>query len=521
MRIAPVFAATAPGSCKLAAADDGAQAPDKLVGLAFPIGVASQPSADGFRYQFDGPPSNLDELVDVVVEHDDDAVAGRLAEPFAITEAGAAARARLFNTSRGRDLLVEAEEGVRTGFSISASFPDFAEDEEGVRHVAAETWRVEHLGVVRRPAFTEASGLTIAASAAPIETGDNAMTDAPNTVVELPTTAELAAAVAEHLRDAARSTEGSLARFSSRAAFVAEFLGSDETGRQQLAAEFAVVDQITTNNPGVIVPGWRTEIKANLDRRRPAVTAMGGPLGLPDDGMDVSWPYFDGSLDDIIAEQAAEKTELSSVRIDIKKDTEAIKTAGVVSDISYQLLMRSTPSYLAAYQSITEAAWARYTERVFELALLAGGTAGSALPLAFDAAGVKALKAALFAESMAVEDVTGAPANVVLAATDVFGELGAGDLPTPDGQSSTGAAGNASASTLRINVDGLEIVRAPFLTAGKVIVTNDLAAKFAESGPMLATEENVKQLGRDVATWGMYVPAEIYFPAGVRVLTQA
>ena len=52
-----------------------------------------------------------------------------------------------------------------------------------------------------------------------------------------------------------------------------------------------------------------------------------------------------------------------------------IKTAGAISDISYQLLMRSSPSYLAAHNEILLAAWARYLEAKFEAQLLALGTA--------------------------------------------------------------------------------------------------------------------------------------------------
>jgi hypothetical protein len=32
---------------------------------------------------------------------------------------------------------------------------------------------------------------------------------------------------------------------------------------------------------------------------------------------------------------------------------------------------------------------------------------------------------------------------------------------------------------------------------------------------MIATQDQVTKLGQEVATWGMYVPAEVYFPAGV------
>ena len=489
-----------------------------LTGPAVPFGVPSGPAQDGARYQFAGPPTNVDDLIDVVNEHDEDAVVGRLAEPWTVAEAGLDARARIFKTSRGNDVLVETGEGVKTGFSVRAGFDSYTEDADGVRHV--EQWTALHLGVVRRPAFTEATGLTLAASA---HQKGKPMTDtnaAGATVVELPTVAELAAQVAQHLEDEAQRGRSPLARFGSREQFLAEFQRSDEEGRARLAVEFALVDQITTNNPGVMVPGWRNEIKANLDRRRPAITAMGGPIGLPDTGMDVSWPYFNGNLDTIVAEQLTQKTELNSVRVDILKGNAAIKTAGAASDLSYQLLMRSSPAYLAAYLNILDAAYGRFTEAKFELALLAGGVQldpelPADLKLTASAATFNGL---LFEASAAVEDATGAPANVVLASPNVFTELGYNEkLVNPEQAAATGT-GTSSAKTLKINANGLEITRAPFLTTNTVIVTNDLAAKFSETGPMVATEETVAKLGRDVATWGMYVPAEVYFPNGVRII---
>jgi hypothetical protein len=484
-----------------------------IEGVAVPFGVPSGPSADGFRYQFSGPPTNADELVDIVDEHNDDAVVGRLAAPFDAADDAARARARIFNTTRGNDLLEETREGVKTGFSVSAAFDAFDEDADGIRHVG--DWQCLHLGVVRRPAFQEAAGLTLAASASKeksmTETAQaGAQTAAPH-AVELPTVAELAAQVAEFQAEATKKGQHPLARFSSRTHFLAAFQEADEEGRQKLAAEFALVDQITGNNPGVMAPQWRTDIKMQLDARRPAIAATGGAIGLPDSGLSVSWPYFDGTLDGMIAEQAAEKTELNSVRVDIKSANASLRTAGVASDISYQLIMRSSPSYLGAYQTITEAAWARYTERVYELALIAASTELTALPADLTtAAGADTFWSLLFQGSAEVEDATGAPASAVLVSSDVWLELGGNPSFRKNDNNDS-----ASASSLSINTNGLTITRAPFFDNGTVLMLNEQAAKFAEQGPMVATEENVAKLGRDVATWGMYIPAEVYFPAGL------
>jgi hypothetical protein len=487
------------------------------------------------HYQFNGPPANAEDLVDVVRGHDPDAVIGRLAAAWEPTETGMPGTARIFNTTAGNDALEEAKEGVLTGFSVGAEIAEFTEDAAGVRHVAAGAYAVKHLGIVRNSAFTESSGLTVnvAASVDPeavareIQAALKAhhrtkevgtMTDTA-TVVELPTIAELAAEVATHLEEARTTDRHPLAEFGTErefnAAFLTAFSENDIERQRSLVAAFAVADQITTDNPGVIPPGWRTDIKMNLDARRPAVRGVGS-IGLPPAGMDSNWPYYDGDLDAIIGQQLAEKTDLSGPKISIKKATEPILTAGVVTDISYQLLMRSSPSYLTAYLSICRAAWARYTERVFELALLAGGTASAAAPPTDPAT----FTAALFTLSSEVEDATGAPANVVGVAKDVWLALGGNSAAFPNPAYGTqNVGGTASASTLRINVNGLEVERWPFLTAGSLVATNDSAAAFPESGPMVADAENVVKLGRDVATWGMYEEAEIYFPTGVRTIS--
>jgi len=490
-----------------------------ITGLGIPFGVASLPdSVSRSRYVFTGPPSNVDELVDVVREHDDNAVVGRLAQAWDPTDDGLPTVARIFRTRDGDDVLELAREGVLAGFSARTEISKFTEAPGGVRHVAGGDYNVTHMGVVRRPAFDSTPGLTVAAASA----GGTVTVTAPEApqVVELPTVAELAAQVAPVVAQlVAELNQGGrhpLAAYPTEAAYLEALFAAEGDDQLRLVAAFAVPDQVTTDNPGVIPPGWRTEIKMNLDARRPAITALGS-TGLPPAGMDASWPYLDPALDlkSIIAKQAAEKGDLAGVKIKILKGTEPIETAGTVSDISYQLLTRSSPDYLSAYLEICRAAWAVYTEVVFESELEAVATDDGALPT--DA---ETWRTALFAESAKVRNATGAPASVVGVAADVFITLGGFDFPNPN-YGTQNVAGTSSAATLRINVNGLEIEEWPYLTAGTAIFTNDTAAKFPETGPQVATAEDVRKLGRDVAVWGMYERSEVYFPAGVRKLFTA
>ena len=513
---------------------------DNLVrGLAMPFGVPSGPSStDGRRYQFDGPPDNADDLVDVVREHDDDALVGRLSQPWEADDKGLSAAARLFDTSRGRDAMTEAKEGARKGFSLKTAIKKFSETADGVRKVTS--WDAVHLGIVRRPAFSDA-GIQFSATAtkeeptvAPtkIDPTDVDLSELAVKLLDLPqvkelseklnnlpTTAELAEQVSEIVGK--KTTGHPLAAFATAEAFYAEFLKADKADDEDkldtLQAAFAVPDQTTADNPGLMPPAWRTDIKKRIDARQPAIRAF-GTLGLPDGGMTSSWPYLDPALDidAIVQQQLTEKADLQGVKIKILKGDEPILTAGAVSDISYQLLMRSSPSYLAAHNEILLAAYARYLEAKFELRLLNDGAYVGAAPTT-----AAALRTALFTSSAAVQAATGSPADVAVASTDLWIQYGGLSELYNKKYGTQNAAGTSDARSLVVDVNGFEIQEASFLPAGTLVVGSSSAAKAPTGGAQIATAEDVRKLGRDVAVWGMYEEAEVYFPNGIQVYAAA
>jgi phage head maturation protease len=275
----------------------------------------------------------------------------------------------------------------------------------------------------------------------------------------------------------------------------------------------ALVDQLTTDNPGVMPPSWVTDIAGILARPRPAIAALGGPRSLGDSGMELDWPYLDPALDldTVVAVQAAEKTDIASVKVKILKGTSPIVTYAGGSDVSYQLIRRSRPAYREAYLRILAICYARATEAAFETALEAGA-AGSAV-LAADA-DANAVRAFLFGASDAVEEATGSPATVDLVSSAEFARLGGlRDLaPAPYGTSNI--SGTADAASLRISISGLPIIKAPFLTGNTHLVTNGEAAGFHEDGPFPISAEDVAKLGQNVAIWGMGATA-LTVPAGI------
>jgi len=270
----------------------------------------------------------------------------------------------------------------------------------------------------------------------------------------------------------------------------------------------ALVDQKITANPGVAAPSFVADVKGIMDARRPAIEALGGAGPLGASGMSLNWPYYAGDLSALVGKQATEKTEITSVVVNLLNGTSAIETFAGGSDISYQLIRRSSPSYLEAYGRIMLAGWALTTEKEFETDLNAGATGTITGSIATD----DATRALFFAASAKVRSATGAPATVVLAASDVFSALG--QVGTPAAYGTSNLTGTAQASSLAINVSGLEVTEAPYLPAGSAIFTNREAARWHEDGPFVATAEDVAKLGQNRAYWSMGASG-IFLPAGL------
>jgi len=325
---------------------------------------------------------------------------------------------------------------------------------------------------------------------------------------------ELAAQLAPLLSASAAVSGHPLARYASLDAYLTAAHEVGITGDDGTRLSMVLADQITANNPGVLPPTWLADVAGIIDRGRPAVTAFGGPGDAGDTGMTINWPYYDGDPSVLVNVQATEKTEVTTGRVDIKSANAALKTYAGASDISYQLLKRSSPSYRELYARLLAIAFAIRTDTVFSADLLAGGTPGPS----WDGESLASLTAALFDASAAVDDALGSPASIVLAAPDVFRLIGnlEGLVPATYGTQNVG--GTAQASTLTVAVSGLTITNARNLAAGSLIVSGDGAAKWREDGPYPIEAEDVAVLGRDVGIWGMGATT-IASPAAVQTIT--
>jgi hypothetical protein len=411
----------------------------------------------------------------------------------------------IVDTALGRDAAVLARtqtiKGLSVGFNPVKSIMSKARD--AIQHTAANLLEVS---LTPYPAYATAGVSSIR------EEEGETMSD----TIE---SAELVS-VDQEAREAVKSLREEVQTISAKA-FISEaqhplavYRSFGEYSKAVLAGEVesrALADQITTNNPGLLPPNWMMDVKNIVDLGRPGITAF-GVESAGTSGMEFAWPFFDGDLALIVEEQTTEKTEVNSVRIDIKKGTASLKTFAAGSDISYQLLQRSSPSYLDAHNRIMVASYALITDNAFVDAMLAAST-----PQNYDFAGDTTgadFRAGVFQASVTVETATGRGAEFVLVASNVFAEIGGWSTFFPSAYPVSNVSGVATAGTLGVNVSGLPVIHDRNLAAGAILVSNTATASWIEDGPALATAENVANLGRDIAIYGYGVSAA-YTAAGI------
>jgi phage head maturation protease len=282
----------------------------------------------------------------------------------------------------------------------------------------------------------------------------------------------------------------------------------------EAAAPTAIVDGVTGDVPSIVRPAWLSDIIAILPTTMPVRSAF-GTQPLPDSGLEIDWPTFDGDFTARVGPQAAQKDMLISKKVTLGSDKASIVTIGGALDLSWQAIRRSSPSYRDAVGRILAIAWAIEAEKAFAAAVVskATGTVGTgATP-----DGAK-YHAAMIEAAGKVDDATGSPATFVLAAPDAWLAIAkaTGLYPRPYGTSN--AYGTAQASPLSVNVSGLEVTRAKSLAAGTVLVSHSSAATCYSSGMMSGAQDVLVRLGTDVAVWSMDAAA-VFLPLGIVKVT--
>jgi HK97 family phage prohead protease len=485
-------------------ADDGGDIIGTGYGMAVPYGVEIE--YDGMRESF--APGAFDTAAVVGKP-----LAYRHNEPIGVITAASNEPDGLYidfdvvNTSLGRDAATLMRTGSSRGLSVAFA-PLESKRTQGKNAIVYTKAALAEVSLTHQPAYSTAGVGSIR------EDGETMSVE----TVEDAAPAVVADISAREAIDELRREVRSIVHVAEPVHPLAQFRSFGEYSKAVLEGfdSRALVDQVTDNNPGVLPPVWLMQVRGIIDLGRPVITGVGGPQSAGTSGLDINWPYFDGNLTTIVEAQANEKDEVNSVRIDIKKGTASLATYAAGSDISYQLLQRSMPSYLDAHNRIMAASYSTVTDRKFTDDMWQLGSGTETYDLSADTTGAT-FRATVFEASMKCEDATGVPATIVYASTALMTAIGGWESFYPAPYGVQNVSGVATASTLQVNVSGLRVVRAKWLDGAATrhaIVTNGEAARWIEDGPRLAQAENVSQIGRDIAIYGYGVTAA-YLPAGI------
>ena len=483
-------------------AEDGGDIIGTGYGMAVPYGVEIE--YDGMRESF--APGAFDTTAVVGKP-----LAYRHNEPIGVITAASNEPDGLYidfdvvNTSLGRDAATLMRTGSSRGLSVGFA-PLESKRTQGKNAIVYTKAALAEVSLTHQPAYSSAGVGSIREDHMSVETVEDA---APAVVADIQ---------AREAIDELRREVASVAHVAEPVHPLAQFRSFGEYSKAVLEGldTRALFDQVTGDNPGVLPPVWLQQVRGIIDLGRPVITGVGGPQSAGTVGLDINWPYFDGNLLNIVEAQANEKDEVNSVQISIEKGTASLGTYAAGSDISYQLLQRSQPSYLDAHNRIMAASYSTVTDRKFTSDIWNQGAGTVTYDLSADTTGA-VFRAGVFEASMEVEDATGMPATIVYASTALMIEIGGWESFFPAPYSVQNVSGVATASTLQVNVSGLRVVRAKWLDGAAerhAIVTNGEAARWIEDGPRLANAENVGQLGRDIAIYGYGVTAA-YLPAGI------
>jgi HK97 family phage prohead protease len=415
----------------------------------------------------------------------------------------------IVNTVLGRDaatlMRTKSAKGLSVGFTPTKSVWSKAKD--AVTHMAAT---LAEVSVTHMPAYPTAGVSVIREEEKmSVETVEVDATTAATADIEA---REAIADVRREVHELAAKAfvsepKHELAQFRSFGDYRMAVMSGEVENR-------ALFDQVTDNNPGVMPPNWSFIVRGIFDLGRPTIAAF-GVESAGTSGTTFNWPYWSGDLTEIVAEQIDQKDEINSVEISILKGTATLKTFAAGSDISYQLLQRSNPSYVDAHSRIMLNSYVQVTDIAF-VAAVYGARTPYAYDITTDTTGA-AFREAVFGASVNVQTATGMPAEFVLVSPNVFKKIGGWSTFFPSNYGTFNVSGTAQANTLGVNVSGLPVILDRNIGGNAILVSNREAARWIEDGPRFAQVENVAQLGRDVAIYG-YGASQIISGAGIQSL---
>jgi phage head maturation protease len=431
--------------------------------------------------------------VRLVLEHDTTTPLGRAAKLVETAE-GIDASFRIAATRLGDDVLVEAAEKLRDGFSVL--------DDVGTLRVTLAD--LDHVGLVTRPAIDSARVDRVAASENQSPEG-NTMSD--TEVVETVDDEPVEAVVVEASRPApVVRTAARVQPFASAAEYVlaaaAGMAGDRDALARVTAAGGTLADQKLAGNPAIVPQPLVTPIIDTETANRPLID-MSRKMPMPRSGSSFDRPIIKTHTK--VDVQAAELDQLASQAMTFDKLNIPKVTFGGSLRISFQDRDWTDPAILNIVIADMVKEYARATEASAAAALVAGATGTETLAAN---ATSDAVIAAIYNAAVKVNTATGDMPNVIAAAPDVWARLGSlvdgNKRPIFPSLNPSNAGGQLDASSFAGNPLGLRLVVARDLAPGTFIVGSSSWFETYElvGGQLSVVDPNV--LGFTVAYYGYF-----------------
>jgi len=481
----------------------------EMTGIILPFGKIGQTSMG--EVVFEGENVNIGENVKLFIEHDLTRPIGKMTSYDLVENVGLVATFKVANTHAGDDALVEASEGLRSGFSIGAKINDY-EMQDGVTFVKdADILEVSH---VTNPAFSDAQITEVAASA---DNQPNQETERETDIMEDVKTSEVEAAPEV-------AVEASKPEPQAPVAFAKPRVNLDVTAGQVVKAQVqamhgnyeardllaALEEQNTTTDSGMVPPAFLRDVIGIVYGGRPFWDSVESGT-LPAAGMKFYKPLRKVLATTAVTAEEAEfdstETEIDNIEIDV------VKIAGA-NVVSVELVDRSDPAYLDELVRQLAADWARKSDiYAFSKVMGAPGISeGSSLYQATAKGIADAFDVMKFTPNRFLADVGNFAS--ILQAED------GNDRPLFAAAAPQNAAGLITQGSTNGTIAGLDLVVDPNINTGTNIegYVYPSAAGTVYQSPAFRLDTNRTATGQlEIGIYG-YVAAVANYPSAVRAI---
>jgi len=424
------------------------------------------------------------------------------------SDEGLIIRAKISETVLGNETLNLVKDGAIRSFSVG--FIPVTDETKG-KTIIRKKVNLKEVSLVAFPAYDKAEVLSVREETNQEEISmENTTPDYTSAIEEVRNHAE----ELERRLDVI-ATEKTVSNSAPKFRSFGEYVKAVASGDVEAHREYTgptTADTIMKN-------AWVTDVIQVLNAGRPTWSALSS-AALPADGNNVEYPVRVTNDADVDV-QAAEGDALAYGAIEITSATSPIKTYGGYTNMSRQLVERSSVNYVDAAFRAMVAKYAAVTNAAARTHL---GTATGFNTSTVSAWDADAILEMLADSAVKVNGDTGKALEFILCSADVFKAIAkttdASDRPLLSNAGATvNTFGSINPVGLSGNILGLPLVLDPSLANGSLFVGNRTAVTTFESAgaPLRLTDSDITNLTNTMSVYGYGAIASLDPKAMVKV----